>query len=66
MKQPPLRRRDMGIAGGMIVVSQLVSSFQTTQNLSKELSDLKTDVKILAAKVDTLAEQLKLVKVAFR
>lgn len=33
----PVKRRDMGIAGFVVVVSQLASSFQSSQNVATEI-----------------------------
>lgn len=42
-KVAPIRRKDFGIAGALIVLSQLLSSFQSSQNVSKEIEKVKDD-----------------------
>lgn len=39
----PIKRRDMGIAGALIVISQFISSFQSSQSVSSEISKFKED-----------------------
>lgn len=37
----PLKKRDMGIAGAIIVLSQVISNFQSSKSISEEFKDLK-------------------------
>lgn len=43
-KVKPIKRRDMGIAGAIIILAQVLSSTQSAQNLSKEIAELKRDI----------------------
>lgn len=38
-----LKKRDMGLAGAVIVLAQVISNFQSTRNLSNEIDQLKTE-----------------------
>lgn len=40
----PLRRRDMGLTGAIIVLAQVLSSFQANRNLSQDIEDLKSQI----------------------
>lgn len=46
-QQSPLRKRDMGLAGAIIVLAQVLSSFQTSRNLSNEMDQLKSEFQIV-------------------
>lgn len=39
-----VKKRDMGLASVAIVVSQIISSFQSSQSITREISQLKEEV----------------------
>ncbi len=49
-KPPPIRRKDVGIAGAVIVLSQLLSSFQSSQTVTTQMGHLQEEFQQL--KVD--------------
>jgi hypothetical protein len=49
-KQIPIKRRDIGVAGAAIVVAEVLSNFQSSQNVASEIQKFKEEFQ--ASKVE--------------
>ncbi len=64
MQGGQIKRGEMGIAGAIIVISQVLSQFQITRNTGKEVDELKQEfrqVKIDQEKYFVKKEEMRLV-----
>jgi predicted translin family RNA/ssDNA-binding protein len=79
MSNEPVKRGEIGIAGALIILSQAITSFQSTQSISKDMQELhnelemskremiefvrKSDFISLSIKSDKISDQLKNLKI---
>jgi hypothetical protein len=53
IKPKPIKRREMGLTGAIIVLAQVASTFQSNKDLSEEIKSIRNDFKAAEIRQDT-------------